>query len=390
MKHLLNRKFLLLSVTVCLLVATLSLLFLPVDDYRVGVPMIVFFASFITSFFVVGFIKQVNKQKVLIIRIVITSCVVLSTWLYIAQWNRIVCKVTNKQILNDKVSTTYKNIISGTVLIDTTDEVINRVNTTRQHCSICDSLNENNPEKIWLPNSVQASKLKLHLCFLLLLVSVAVLLVDLAAELLSGKPVTEMEDVVFISYNHGDELVTKELCTALLQQNIPLIVDSPNTAQSSKVQNMIAGDSINTFIKKSVLQSKITLMIVSENSLLSGWVATETVNTFFFESFDDRKKFIACYSDDKFLNNDFAGDAIRQIDSKLAGINTEIAERIKQQADSRDLNDQKTRLLSLRANLDLIIQRLQNSLCIPIANGKLQENLPALTKAIQAGFDEEG
>ena len=49
MKNLLNRKYLFLSLTICLLVSFLSLFFLPVDEYRWGIPVISFIASSVHS-----------------------------------------------------------------------------------------------------------------------------------------------------------------------------------------------------------------------------------------------------------------------------------------------------------------------------------------------------
>lgn len=386
MKNLLNRQYLLLSVIVCLLISLLSLFFLPVDEFKWGLLVISFLASFIASFFIVALAKNGGRKRVIFIRYSLAALVLVCAWLYVSAWNSIVCKAAIKEIKNEQVFTTYKNVITGTELIDKSDSLINALNKTKERCSIREELNENNPEKIWTPASVNASKIKLYASFLLLLMWLAVLLVYLAVEILLRGKGKQVEDKVFISYNHKDQELARQLCDALEQNNIPLIVDSPNTASGNKVENMVAGDDIYTFIHNAVAGSRITLMIVSEESLLSGWVATETVNTFFLESFDETKFFIACYVDKSFMDNDFATRAYAFIDQKLDEINQHVIKRIDQQADSRDLNDQKTRLLALRGNLDKTIHRLQHSLCIDISGGKLQDNLGEIIKAIRLRF----
>ena len=140
---------------------------------------------------------------------------------------------------------------------------------------------------------------------------------------------------------------------------------------------------IENFISQAIRDSRITLSIVSGKSLLSGWVATETVNTFFLEKYDDEKAFIACYLDDDFFNAEFTNDAIRQINQQLETLDQLTGERGRS-VDTRDINTRRSRLLLLRNNLDAIVERLQNSLQIDIRQNKLEENFPALVKQIKA------
>jgi hypothetical protein len=149
-------------------------------------------------------------------------------------------------------------------------------------------------------------------------------------------------------------------------------------------QDITAGEDINEFIRNSILNSRITLAIISKESLLSGWVATETINSFFLEKFDEGKKFIACYLDNAFLDPGFANEAIKDINRRLDDIIKQTEERDYLETDSSDLNDRKSRLYFLKNNFGIIIQRLQNSKCIDISYEKLDLNFPKLLKDIKA------
>jgi hypothetical protein len=59
---------------------------------------------------------------------------------------------------------------------------------------------------------------------------------------------------------------------------------------------------------------------VSNEALLSPWVAVETLKAFSDEELSDQRKFAACYVDPDFLDANFALQAAKQIDAKLAEI----------------------------------------------------------------------
>jgi TIR domain len=397
MRNLKDWKYLLTVIPICLLIAFVSWFFLPVLEIKWRLAIISVVASFIAGTFLVALIRRVNRKTGKFIPIILACLVLVSTFIYIKAWDKIVCTVPNYDFTNTSVNFSNHNIITGTELIDKSDPELIGINKSSKKCSICEDLNETNPERIWVHSSIESSKIKLYSGFLFMVVSVTVLIIFLAVKILFRKiPVDfdnsiseEIEDKVFISYNHEDHETAKELCDALLQHNIKLIVDSTDTAMHNHVQNMTPGDDIYVFIRKSIAKSKITLMIVSENSLLSGWVATETINTFFLESFDQKKSFIACYTDQSFMDRNFPAIAYAEIDQKLDAINNEIMNRNKHNVDSRDLNDQKTRLLMLRNNLDKTFNRLQNSLCIDISGGQLKGNMQTIVNAIILKFNSD-
>lgn len=182
-----------------------------------------------------------------------------------------------------------------------------------------------------------------------------------------GKP------VVFISYNHRDSKVANKLNKALTESDIEVIQD---------VEAMQAGAKISEFILDSVKKSDVTLSLVSNNSLKSGWVATETINTFFLERFSENKKFIAVYIDGDFFNPRFRLDATKEIDAKIDELDKLIAEYKEYKIDTNDLNNEKSRLFELRNNLGTILQNLKNSLCVDISDDNFEDGITKVIKAI--------
>lgn len=180
---------------------------------------------------------------------------------------------------------------------------------------------------------------------------------------------------VFISYNHGDSKVADKLKEALEKNGIVVRIDKAV---------MEAGASIQGFIESSIRETDVTLSIVSNRSLLSAWVALETIGTFHHEKFANTKKFIACYIDDDFFRPEFRLNATKQIDSKIKEIDELIPEHMALTIDTNDLNGQKTRLFRLRNDLGDILDRLRGSLCVDIREDKFDEGVEQIVRAIKS------
>jgi hypothetical protein len=190
-----------------------------------------------------------------------------------------------------------------------------------------------------------------------------------------GNPVNVGAPTVFISYNHGDSEVADKLKTALEKIGIVVRIDKAV---------MEAGENIQEFIESSIRDTGVTLSLISNRSLLSAWVALESIDTFYQEKFTAKKKFIACYIDDDFFRSDFRLNATRQIDAKIDEIDKLIPEYIAQKIDTNDLNSQKSRLFKLRNNLGDILLRLRESLCVDVREDKFDENVAKIVSAINA------
>lgn len=183
------------------------------------------------------------------------------------------------------------------------------------------------------------------------------------------------ELAVFISYNHQSKNTAFAIKEMLEKEAIPVIIDA--TA-------MLAGESIDRFIQRSVKKASTVIFIVSKQSLMSGWVGTEVIDTLFLGKYLTNKKFIAGYLDDGCFQPDFTAQAVIALDEELKKIKRQAAQHNKLGIDTRDLNDQRSRLIALRNNFDHIINRLQSSLCIDVRDEKLPETFPLLLKSIRS------
>src|SRR5690554_342129 len=185
---------------------------------------------------------------------------------------------------------------------------------------------------------------------------------------------SNMDPKVFISYNHNDREVALKIRDAIEKESIEVIIDQ---------DDMMAGADIKGFIEKSIGESTVTVSLVSNNSLKSAWVALETIDTFFLERYQKNKKFIGCYLDDDFLQPDYTLKIIGDIDAQIKANQKLIPEYQQKMIDTRDLNNENTRLLALRGNLDGIVGRLKDSLCLDVREESFNQSMQKLMQAIQ-------
>jgi hypothetical protein len=178
---------------------------------------------------------------------------------------------------------------------------------------------------------------------------------------------------VFISYNHKDVDVANILKEKLKAKNIDVFIDS---------ERMLGGEDIKDFIEKCVRDTETTLSLVSKNSLLSAWVAMESNNTFYQEKTNVKKKFIACYITDDFFDRNFTDIALDYIEEQVQEIRNLITARLAKDRNIRDLQNELTRMTELRNNIDEIVRRLRESLCIDIRMENLENNFIKIVEAI--------
>lgn len=176
---------------------------------------------------------------------------------------------------------------------------------------------------------------------------------------------------VFVSYSHDDRSLVLEFVKRFKQSGFQVVIDDTH---------LQAGEDIASFIHRSINETNATICIVSRSSLLSPWVAMETVNTFDLQKWSDSKKFIACFLEDDFFKPAFRVEATQKIDEKISEINALIPEYNDLKLDTNDLNEDKTRLIKLRNDLGLILQRLKNSLSLDIRPAYWEASLERLCK----------
>ena len=146
---------------------------------------------------------------------------------------------------------------------------------------------------------------------------------------------------VFISYNHKDKAVADQLKVAFRNAGHEVVIDS---------EAMAPGEDIKTFIEKCIRQSDITLSLVSRHSLLSAWVAMESIGTFYTEKNIDKGRFIAAYIDGSFFDRAFTDQALDEVDAQIAEIKAIIKTRLDKDRGTADLDNELKRRRDLSYN----------------------------------------
>jgi hypothetical protein len=170
----------------------------------------------------------------------------------------------------------------------------------------------------------------------------------------SGTAAADRAASVFISYSTSDTAVAIELSETLRRHGIDVRIDRVAVRPGADLRD---------FIRESVRSTAATVCIVSEASLLSGWVAQETVLALAALELAEPRPFVACYLDDSFLDPGFRLKATLQIDARLGEIETLFPQYAANRLDTNDLNAEKSRLFELRNQLGAILERLRASLC---------------------------
>ncbi|MEM8932999.1 MAG: TIR domain-containing protein, partial [Acidobacteriota bacterium] len=160
---------------------------------------------------------------------------------------------------------------------------------------------------------------------------------------------------VFISYNHADGSAMEALADALREAGVEVWVDRTHLA---------AGEPIETFIRRAIRETSTTLSLVSSRSLLSDWVAMETLGTLAAETFTGRRRLVAGFLDGDSFAPGFRLDATDRIDERLTELDRLAVAHRERQLDTRDLDHQRNRLIRLRNGLGDILDRFRNALMV--------------------------
>ncbi|WP_020532902.1 toll/interleukin-1 receptor domain-containing protein [Flexithrix dorotheae] len=186
-----------------------------------------------------------------------------------------------------------------------------------------------------------------------------------------AKPKSEGKKV-FISYNHQDKAMAGKVKEKLEDAGIEVTIDS---------EAMHAGEDIKSFIEKCVRENDITLSLISSNSLLSAWVAMESMLTFSGEK-TSHKKFIPCAIDQSFFGRSFVDDALDYIEEEIVEIDKVIQKRMAKNRGFEDLQNERTRYNQLQHNLPEIIRKLKESLTVDISERNFDSGLEKVIKTI--------
>ena len=178
---------------------------------------------------------------------------------------------------------------------------------------------------------------------------------------------------IFISYNHKDKAIANKIKQVLKSANLIVKIDS---------ETMLAGEDIQGFIDKSISETDVTMSIVSTNSLLSSWVALESIQTFFAQKVI-KKQFIAGYIDSSFFNRDFVDKGLDLVELEIGNLQEAIKKRLEKNRNINDLQTELERFNDLKHNLPKIVERLKSSLSIDISNGNFDLGMEKIINSIK-------
>jgi len=241
---------------------------------------------------------------------------------------------------------------------------------------ILEALGGRGPELAWTPASIQRCRQRLLVTGVLWVPLFGVAGICAAGFL--GPAGREKSAAgrkkIFISYSHDDAAVARKLSDHLKRNKLEVIID---------LDSMAAGQRIEEFIEQSIREAETVVSIVSASSLLSAWVAMETINCFNRQDSNEHKLFIGCYLSEDFFRPEFRLECTRQIDERLEVIEKLLPVYAEQKIDPLDLNHEKSRLYELRNNLGQILAVLKESLCVDLRDGKFEENMRGLIASIR-------
>jgi TIR domain len=330
-------------------------------------------------FFSVYLLKG-EKKRYRISRLILLALVLISAWLYYNAWSNGVGNV--KELWKEGTHNLYrnKNIIIGNKLIDEADTALQRLVKEKKWNAVFEYYNSYNPADIWTNDSIAASRRKLNVTLVFLVVMISLLGMHTVESLLFRKKDDEgAGEQVFISYNHKNKKEAVQLAALLRKAEIRTIIDQDDNVAGDKIKD--------DFIRQSVFESAVILLIVSKESLLSGWVSIEAVSGFFLSYLDKRRKCIACCLDESFRQKGFIDEARAHINQQVAELDKEISKRAESGTGSSDLDVRKDRFIKLRDNLSEILKNLDESLCVDISGDKLEQNFPQILQAVRQKFE---
>jgi TIR domain len=179
---------------------------------------------------------------------------------------------------------------------------------------------------------------------------------------------------VFMSYNHADADVARSVRDTLASAGITTLLDE---------HDMQPGDDIAGFVRRSVAATRTTVCLVSRASLLSAWVAQETLLALAAPHQDSGRRFVALALDLDFMAPESWPALNADINDRLVHLQGLRMQRDAAGADSVDLDPAIARLHALRNGLPAVLKHLRESLCLDFGPAQRQHSLQRLLHSLQ-------
>ncbi len=178
---------------------------------------------------------------------------------------------------------------------------------------------------------------------------------------------------VFMSYNHNDGRDMRAIKGELVDNGIQVFVD---------YSDMGAGDDIQSFIDRAFKENNFIISLISENSLLSGWVNKELSAAMLLNRLSS--KWIPVALDKSCFDSEFYDRAMDSIDAEVERLRNLMKQALEKDRDTSPYEDDLKRQRDLKANLGTTLETLKKVLVVDISDIKLFDSgIAQIVKAIK-------
>ncbi len=174
---------------------------------------------------------------------------------------------------------------------------------------------------------------------------------------------------IFLSYSTKDTLVAHALKKALELEGHSVRIDT---------QHVRAGTDLEEFVVQAIRETDATVVLVSEHSLRSVWVCLEILITLQDQRLRGGRKFIACYTDEGFLDWRNSSQRSQEILTDLQLLDEQRGGSSQLALGTLDLDAQRVLLKRLVDNSDFIQKRLLACLCLDVRRDTWEQSLARL------------
>jgi hypothetical protein len=176
----------------------------------------------------------------------------------------------------------------------------------------------------------------------------------------------------FISYNHKDSSEMERVKGWLESNGVEVTVD---------VQDMRAGEEIESFIRSAFDKSRFVLSMVSQNSLMSGWVSKEFNTALVLNNRTSR--WIPVSLDKSVFEYEFYVEAMSDIEKMHDEMSARMIEALQKKMDLTPLQDEMSRLNSLKSTLGNTIAELKKVLIVDIAGPSFEQGMKKVLESMK-------
>lgn len=163
------------------------------------------------------------------------------------------------------------------------------------------------------------------------------------------KDSSRAETSVFISYSTEDEDEALKLKYGLEEKGIRTIMDSEHLGHEFEIKE---------YLEKFIKQTDYTLCLISEKSLLSGWVGFEIITVMNIGREIRKQKFIGCAIDDSWKYPLF--EWVPKIDKEINRLQDKLNKELQLYPNSEELlGKDLSRMRQFRKNADKIFYQLR-------------------------------